>query len=302
MSWIALSLVAPLFWTWNAIMDQVVVRGFFKDKSEAALFIGSLGSPFLMVGFAALYPSVFNVTTTIALSYIALGAYLTLCFYPYFKAVEKTEASILVAMFQLTPVLVFFLGWLFLGETVSLESLIGSLLVVLGSVFITFDFKTNRLDRRALWFMSLSVIMLSLYYVLTRAATIEHDWKAIAFWMAVGSFLLGLGVIGSVKTYRDIFLSTLQKGNRSYLVICLSQEVVYYTGIIISVAAISKTTSVGLAKSVMSIEPVYAFIAASICGLFFPQIFERLEKKRFFAWKMGCIAFSIFGIYLIYAN
>ena len=71
--------------------------------------------------------------------------------YFYFKTFEKTEASVATPILSLAPGFTFVFGWLFLGDVVSLPTLLIGVLIIGLTVFISADYKNfNRFSSTTL--------------------------------------------------------------------------------------------------------------------------------------------------------
>ena len=64
----------------------------------------------------------------------------------YFKSMEKNDASIVVVMSQMVPVFSYVLALILFKENLTARQIIGSLIIILSAIIISFDF--NEKDNR----------------------------------------------------------------------------------------------------------------------------------------------------------
>ncbi len=80
--------------------------------------------------------------------------------YFYFKTLEKTEASIATPILSLAPGFAFVFGWLFLGDVVSLQTLILAIAIIMSIIIFSIDFKNFDRFRRSSLLPALSAALL----------------------------------------------------------------------------------------------------------------------------------------------
>jgi len=135
-----------------AAVASILARVLLKDLKSKAI----LGLNFLIMAGSLLILSPFFYQFTFTVSNILLILLIssidTLGNYYYFKTFEKTEASIATPMLSLAPGFTFLFGWVILGETVSLQTIVLSLLLIILIIVFSMDFSDLKKFRsQTLW-------------------------------------------------------------------------------------------------------------------------------------------------------
>src|SRR3989344_6461333 len=132
--WFPLALISPAIWAIVVLLDDNLLRKVYKSP-----FVGTIIS-----GFFALAPllSLFFVPVTIPSTSILIfsflaGFLLIASYWFYFKSLEIEAPSVVIALWNLTPTLVPFLAFLFLGEILQSHQYIGFILILIASVGIS---------------------------------------------------------------------------------------------------------------------------------------------------------------------
>ena len=69
--------------------------------------------------------------------------------YLYFIVLNKNDASIVVIMFQLIPVFSYFISLILFKENLTIRQIIGSIIIIISAVLISFDFGKKN-DKKSL--------------------------------------------------------------------------------------------------------------------------------------------------------
>lgn len=131
--------LAVLAWGTGSFFDKVTLK--YLDPDTA--FFGRI--LVMLVLSVLLLPSRFSLTakqlsvaTKISWLYLFLSVLITMggVFF-YLKAMSAGEASKIVPLSSVYPLVTFFLAWIFLGENVNIAKLSGAILISCGVYLIT---------------------------------------------------------------------------------------------------------------------------------------------------------------------
>src|SRR3989344_1849366 len=138
MSYFFLALGASAVWAVSNHIDKYLLSKYFKIGGVGALFIfSSVIYLFILPIIAIFQPDILNISAFNAVVMVFAGMIDTAAILIYLYALQKDEASIVVPLFQVMPVFLYILGYIFLGEELSKMQIAGSLLVMFGAVFIS---------------------------------------------------------------------------------------------------------------------------------------------------------------------
>lgn len=222
--------------------------------------------------------------------------------YFYFIALEKNEASIVVVMFQLIPVFSYLLSFLFFQENLTSHQIVGSLIVILSAILISFDFHEKSSRGKGKWFalmlMTLSSLCYAVYFFLFDIGIRNSSYHSCAFWLQMGFLLQGI-VLLCMKSFRVTFLNAIKtNGKRYFSLNALNEFLNLVANLLVNLANV--TIPLALANVLNGLQGAFVFLLGVLGVKFLPKYFkEDLDKKIVFQ-KVGCIILSIIGLIVIF--
>lgn len=284
MNWFFIALVSPALWSVTNHLDKYLISKYIKGGGIGALMVfSSLIGLFLIPLIYAFFPDVIKIDPLQAVL-ICGNAFLYLfAVLPYFYALQKDEASIVVPMFQLVPVMSYGLSYAILGETLSNFQIIGGLLVVLGAIGISFELaegKTVKFKSDVFLLMALSSFFYSLNFILFKYFALELDFWTVSFWEYVGFVIFAILILLFIKNYRNEFLSLMKENKIPVLGLNGFNEIVNIIAKL-SFNFASTLAPVTMVWIVNGTQPFFVFLYGIILTIFFPHISqERLSRKH----------------------
>ena len=140
MTWFFIALVAPFVWSIVNIADHYLISKYSeanKERSSGGLVLfSSLIAIFFAFFIMVFTKGIFDVSISDQLLLIASGALTVVWIVLYLYALEIEDTSAIVPWFLTIPIFGYILGYLFLGETLSIKQFVGSAIILLGVVFI----------------------------------------------------------------------------------------------------------------------------------------------------------------------
>ena len=218
---IFLTIFASFLWGITNHIDKFMINGIDESGSSiktllvfSTLVAGIILSPIWLI------ISKFSIgISNISLLCVLLSSFVyILATFFYFKALEKNDASIVVVMFQLIPVFSYILALIFFEENLALQQIIGSILIILSAVLISFDFeeKNNKSKWLALILMTLSSLLYATYFFLFDIGIRNSSYNSCAFWLQIGFLIQGIILI-CFKNYRSTFIKAIKNNGQKYL-------------------------------------------------------------------------------------
>src|SRR5262245_20283977 len=137
MHWISVALLAPACWAVGNHIDKYLLAKKLDRRGIGSLMIcsaliGALAMPLILI----VQPQVLGISLLHAVLIMLNGMLYVLGLLPYFHALQRDEASIVVPLFQTSAVFSFLLGLLVLGEDLTGWQLGAALLIICGSILI----------------------------------------------------------------------------------------------------------------------------------------------------------------------
>lgn len=301
MNWFLIALLPPALWSVTNHFDKFLLSRYFKGGGVGALMVfSSIIGLFLLPFIAFLHPEVlrFNISNIL----IAINGFLyVLSVLPYFYALQKDETSICVPLFQLIPVFSFVLGYVILGETITVNQMLGGLLIMVGAIGISLDLsegKKVKFKRDVFWLMTLSSLLYSLNFLFFKYFAIQSDFWFTSFWEYVGFALFAVLLMIFVKSYRNEFVNVLKNNRLTVLGLNGINEVV---NIIAKVAfnVASLLTPVTLVWIVNGLQPFFVFIYGIFLTVLLPKISQENITRKALAQKIVAIIIMFVGTYFV---
>jgi drug/metabolite transporter (DMT)-like permease len=302
MNWFLLALLPPIFWSITNHIDKYLLNKFFNKGAIGSVMIFSASVSLLLLPIIAIiHPPVLS---TFQLNYLLIAANGTLYLFatlPYFYALAKDDASLTVPLFQTIPVFTFILGYLLLGETLTVQQLIGGAIIIISSVFISLnisDIKKIHMKWDVFFLMMLSSILFTVNFVFFKFFVKETNFFTTSFWEYVGFVIFGL-ILLLVKSYREGFMIVLRTNKLKVLSINVSNEII---NIIAKIAFnyASILVPVTLVWIINGLQPFFVFIFGVLLTVFLPHISKEDISKKALVQRFIAIAVITLGVYLIY--
>ncbi|MGZ6005131.1 MAG: EamA family transporter, partial [Candidatus Saccharimonadales bacterium] len=133
MSWFYLALLAPLLYAFVNLLDDNLLQFVYNSPYMAAAMSGFFGATPLL---SLIWLRADGLKWTLAGPMILAGFCLALFFFFYFKALEVEQPSVVIAMLNLVPASLPFLGYFLLHEKLGGLEISGFVLVLLASLLL----------------------------------------------------------------------------------------------------------------------------------------------------------------------
>jgi uncharacterized membrane protein len=298
--WFILPLIATFLWASTNFIDKFLINKHFKGRQGAlVLYSAFIGLPiFILIGL--FNPEVLKINFITAILIILNSFLYVVYLIPYFRALSKADTSVVTPLFQIIPVFTYFLALFFLDEHLSLNQILGSILIIMGAVGISIRIKKKsfHLRKEVLGFMLLASLLVSLNWFFFKFFALELDFWKTSFWQYIGYTLFGLLLFSFKKSYRVDFINSFKKTKGKIIFLNALNESLNISAIIIFSYA-SLLAPLALVSVLNGVQPVFLLFMGIILSKFFPKIIKEDISKRVIIQKMILFILIIAGIYLI---
>lgn len=215
--------------------------------------------------------------------------------YPYFKALRSEDTSVVTSLFSLAKILTPLLAFLMVGEHLVFHQYVGFFLIILSSVFLTFDIKKLRFTG-ALMLMLIVSLLLTLQSILYKKLYEEITWSTTVFWTTIFDLVISYLTVIVLNKHHELklFFRTLKKNGG---IIVLNQGFTW-GGEVVGIYAL-KEIPVSVFEGISSTQPVFVLLIA----LFFmkrkPEFFRELIDKHSLVKKLVLFVIMLIGAVLI---
>ncbi len=304
MNWFLMSLIAPFLWSILNHADKFLISKYSKNGGIGGLVIySSLFAVFALPVAFYFDQGIFSLNPFSILVLIATGLCYLFGILFYMHALEKDDASYVVAFWQFVPIFAYILGIIFLEEKLSSLKIIGSIITILGATILSLEFEEGkRFKSKVVLLMILSSLFLALSDVLFKYKALEETsfWVSI-FWNQVGMTLFGICAFLLVKNYRKDFLHIVKHDNKIITGINLGGETIQTVASIFNYSATLLAPIALVLVTSYTFQPLFVFLEGILLTLLLPKIVkEKISRKHLIQKFLSIIIMSI-GVYLIYS-
>lgn len=291
--WVIFAISASLCWAMCYIIDKYVLAKWVRSPLVPMVMLGIIGLIasiviFSVYGFSPL-PKLYI--------FFILGTGVIWAFQNvfYFKALKIGEVSRVVPLFHLSPLFILVFAGIFLGEVFTPLKYLGIFLLIAGAILISAKSFTRISFDKAFWWMMLSVVGLSAYYILIKYLLNFTDYWTIFAWMRIGATI---GLIPIFYLYMPELVNTVRRHGKKVIVVMSTTEILN----LVAVLFITIAASIGyitLVNALSSVEPFFVLLFIIILSRFFPSILKEEISKSIIFQKIAAIVLMFVGAILI---
>lgn len=300
MEWFWIALAAPLLWAITNFIDKLLITKYLEGGNVGTLtifsgLIGFLVAPIILVlRFNKILLS-FNQSLILVLS----GLIYIVSLVPYLYSLEKEDTSLVIPLFQLVPVFAFVLGMIFLKEFLTINQIIGGIIILFGSVFLSLELGSKKfsIKKSILMLMIVSSLGVAIYSLLFKSVSVGIDYWVASFW-----FYLGFGIGGILflfyRPYRVQFMKIFKANPKSVIGLNMANESINVIAVIlINIAFILGPLS--LVWIVVGFQPFFSVMIGIFLTLFFPKLIQENMSKSHLIHKTIAIIIILIGSVVI---
>ena len=301
--WFIYPLLSALLFSSVNYLDKFIIEKVSGNRGVGALILFSAlaGIPVVLI-LSFLFPSqVLNIQLSNALLITLAGSLYLLGIIFYLYAIWEEDASSVVPQMLLIPCITLALGYLFLNETIQTSQILGGLLILAGSIILTYNFKSSSKAKLKIFLLILGTSFLtSINQLIFKYGIIEDiSFWTILYWEHMGFILMALIIFVFVSKWRKDFFSILKKHGKLAFWTNTAGEVINIIGnTSLHYGAIF--APVGLVALVgEGVQPLILLIMGLVLTKFFPHIItEDIERSKI-ATKIIAVTLMILGLIAI---
>lgn len=301
MTWF-IALIPPALWSITNYIDKYLISKYFKGGSIGALMIfSSIIGVFIMPVIYFFEKDVLNIELLYILILIINGAIYIFGMLPYFYALEKDEASVVVPLFQLIPIFSYILAIIFLKETLSVLQILASLIIIFGAMLLSYDLENRKVKFKIFCLMFLASFLVALNGLIFKIIAIKSNFLVTSFWEYCGFILVAIFLYIFIRSYRKQFLKVLKYNKVSVLSINGLNEIINIIAkMIMNFATLLMPLAIAWVAN--GFQPFFIFLFGIIITLFFPRLGKENIKKSVLTQKFIAIAIMFIGVILLNNN
>ncbi len=300
MNWFFIALGAPFLWAIVNIADNYLVGKFSdkeKERSSGGLVLFSSLIGIVIAFFIFIFiPNVFQISLLDKLLLFVSGILTIVWIILYLFSLEIEDASAIVPWFLSAPVFGYILGYIFLGETLTTNQLIGSGIIFFGLILLSlnFDPEKKKNNNKHVYYMLFACISIAISGVIFKYVTVGNNFWVSSFWEYFGLGISGLIIFLFIPHYRESFLHMNKTGGKIIFLVNTVSEFMSVAGNLMTNYALL-LAPVTLVYLVSSFQPAIVLILAILGTKFFPHIAKENLKSHVLWPKVIAIIIMIIG-------
>lgn len=297
MNWLFFALLAPAIYAVVVSIDKYLLEKEIKDYQAMPIYTAIMATIFGSLIWVITGSPLLNLKDTLLI--LLTGILISWGGALYFKALSNNQVSKVTFLLQMTPPITLILSFLLLGDKVSLQKLLGFLLILTATLIISNEKKISKFKFSNSFFLILLADFLwSFSYIIFKFAVDADSFVKVFSYESWGIGLGGLALYKLFPSIRLAFQKTSKKINRKILSIVAFNEGLYLIGKFFTYFAIV-LGPVALVDVVGGTQVLFAVVYGWILTLLAPKIFkENISTKGLLKSSfMALIAFI--GIWLL---
>ena len=304
-----------MIWFFIALLGTVLWSiGNFVDKVLSDRFTGHLGGVWALALFSAFFSGVITLAIALidpmsiiagpknALVLVLAGAVEILGIFLYLRALRHEDTSTVVPFFQSVPFFSFGLGFLILGEVLTLQQVLAGLAVIIGGTLLSLDISAERHVRfkaSLALLMTVSAFCFALFDALFKLGAVEEGFWTGVFWQHIGILLMGVAVFVFHKHARQGFMTSFAESKFRVLGLNVLNEVLYVGGVLLFTYALI-LAPIALVATVNVFQPVFVFVFGAVLTYLFPHIIkENISHRHLLQKGLAITLIVIASVFLV---
>ncbi len=301
MNWFSIAFIGPVLYAVSNHIDKYILEKFVKGGEAGAIVVFS--SLFSVITLPLIYivePGIFLLDFKKAFILSLNGTINIICLILYFKVLRDNDTSLVIPFYQTIPVFGFILGYFVLGEVLTVGQISSCLLIILGSIILSFDLtgKLITIRTKVVILMLLGSCLFAINGVVFKLIAVQEGFWVAAFWEFAGKVLIGVLFLFLLPSYRKGFLSLLKSGSFPVLLLISFNETIF---LIADGATIYATllAPITLVMAINGFQPVFVFAFGIILTMFFPKILRESLSKNILYQKISAIGIITAGTFIL---
>lgn len=294
MDWILFSLLAPLFFASSNFVDKYILGKYTKGIFDF-LFFSTITSWFLFIILFTLI----GIPKLTVYSWIPIltGVALIYSYGFYGKALEQGDTSALVILFKLIPVFTVILAFIFLGQTLSSNELLGFVIVLAGAIVMSFE------KSKGLFIKGFGMILIAILMWSVMTLFIDYGLTKMTFWDYfildnLGSALAGLTLF-IIPSMRRQVIEGIKTAPIGKYVWFSWNNILDFFGQMSIKKALAIAPSAGLVTVVTQVQSFYAIVIGILLTLFLPNIIKEDISTGTLIKKLAGALIMFLGVYIL---
>lgn len=296
-SWILYTLGAAAAFAMTNVLDQMVQRNYAKDALSLSLFIAFFRLPtaFLLFAIFGFFRPSFDI---LLLSFLH-GAFVIIGIIFYLRALHLEEATRVILFFQVVPVFVLFLSFLFLPESLTFFQILSFFLLLFAGFLSVYRSRSiQSFFCRALFWSFLACLFFALETVLLKYVVAFFPSSQLLLpWSYLGGFLALLPL--------SFFSFIRQRYHQKFFSWVLPSFPLFFASVLVAIVGFflffraAQIGKISLVSVVLGVQPLFVSVFIFLLGKFFRSVPREDFSQKAVVYKFISFVISMLGLYFI---
>lgn len=290
--------IATMFWSATNIIDKYLVSRFSKDGEVGGLLLLSGFFPAVLLPIAYLLGDGIFLPTTPQIGILMASGVLAVCWmYFYFKALFDEDVSIVMPLFQLTPIFALLFAFVALRELPAPVQIAYGAIIVAGSLILSVERSTGTFKTRLIVYTLTGSALIALTNTLFKYVALDADFWVSIFWQGLGT-VCASSLLLIYAPFRNAFLHFMSVNWGIGLALNALNETFTIVGNVLFAYAIL-LAPLALVQTTEAYQPIFVFTASVILAVLFPKHIREDISKGVLVHKTLGITVVVLGSYLL---
>lgn len=303
-NWFLFALIGPLLWGLVNHIDRYLLSRHYRGNGVGAILIfSSLFSGILLfvIPFILKIP-VLGVPSREITILILTGILGAVGFGLYLYALDVEETSIVVPFLQMGPVFGYLFGYIFLGEVLTTQQILASILILVGVGALSFDIDIENkitFKRKMILLATGASLFFALQDTVFKTIAVTETFWTAAFWEYLGLAISGVCIFIFAPKLRRQFTAIFSGRQYRLIAANFGSESMYLLGNLTSSFAMM-LAPVALVMVVGSYQPLFVLITGIVGTYFFPKFFDEKVGTKKLIQKVVSVIIIVIGSCWLY--
>jgi hypothetical protein len=301
--WVLLILLASVLYAAGNYIDELLLCKYNQEVGTmviiSTLFGAVVASIFLLLAYMT--GTSLHLETPLLLQALGIGILEALWVIPYLYATERSGALIAGPLFQALPVFALFFES-FYGVVPPQIQLLGAAVIILGGIVLSIEKEedeegntSHSIDWITIGMMTISIVIVSLIYVLFKNAAVSSNFLTVGFWTGIGTLVTGMLIYGIWQPYRNQFNTFCASADYKAVGIQFFNEILDAGGVYMTNLANTLGPSVMVVTAFNATQPVaIGIIGATLSFFGFTSIStDKTDKNGWVFITLGILLLAV---------
>jgi uncharacterized membrane protein len=306
MQWLIMA--PPILWAVVGHLDKYLLSRQGRGGVGALTLVAALtGVPTAAVILLA-RPDALHLRLALVLPLVLSGMVHVGSLALYLSALSRADAAVVAAVIQTVAVFSYLLGWVVLGETLTLRQLVASVLIIGGGAVLTVEFDRASRAIRFQWVPFCLALLASLLVALSGLtfkfvalqsgrATPTVFWQT-SFWEYVGFAGLAAILLVAARGWRRQLVAMIRANARSILGLNVLTEAINLAGEI-AMRYATLLVPLALAWTADGLQPALTLLYGVLLAMWRPRASVQRLVKHALAQQTAMIMVILLGAVLL---